>query len=213
MTISRSLVAGLALVALTGLGGTGSPVKAAIARSPFSYYHFSAAAWWGQPVTVSTRSVHVSGSTATAVVVASAGGKKVGSQHVSLTQANGRWAVVTPLVDEPFGTITGPISARKPTALEQAAISAAGFKVLKGEQDCVRFVVGVSTIDPGFASARLTFFGPRKAQCESNGMLLFARSASGAWMYHGAGSDPFSCTWAPPGVIRSLFGSCFIVAD
>ena len=137
------------------MGGSGSPVKAAIAASPFSTTTSALAAWWGRPVTISTRSLHVSGSTATAVVVASAGGKKVGSQQVSLTRTNGRWALVTPLVDEPFGTITGPLAARKPTAQEQAAISAAGFKVLKGEQDCVRFVVAVSTIDPGFASARL----------------------------------------------------------
>jgi hypothetical protein len=203
----------LALFALTGMSGSGSPVKAAIAASPFSYYHFRAAAWWGRPVTISIRSLHVTGSTATAVVVASAVGKKLESQQVSLTRTNGSWALVTPLVDEPFGTITGPLATREPTAQEQAAISAAGFKVLKGEQDCVRFVVAVSAIDPGFASARLSFFGPRKARCASNGMLLFARSASGAWSYHGAGSDPFSCTWAPAGVIRSLFGSCFIVAD
>jgi hypothetical protein len=155
--------------------------------------------------------LHTSSTAAEAEVVARAGGKFAARQRISLTKRNGHWAVSAPLIDPVVGTIQGPTDAREPTPRELEPISAVAFLVLKGASDCVRFVVSISRVNPDYAAAALRFFGPQKAQCEANGSMLFRR-AGGKWRYLGAGSDPFRCTVAPPGVIRSLFGTCFIEA-
>jgi hypothetical protein len=201
------------LLALTAMGGSAPAAERAIESSPVTLYHFGDAAWWGRPVRISTRSLHVSHGRATAVVVASGGGATLARQPVTLVRSGGSWTVSSPAGGAPYGIISGPTAYRVPTVQEQTAISAAGSKELRGERDCVRFVVRVSTVDPAYAAASLTFFGPRKAQCESNGQLLFVHSPSGIWSYRGSGSDPFACSAAPPGVIRSLFGTCTILAD
>lgn len=100
----------------------------------------------------------------------------------------------------------------KPTAAEQAQISAAAYGKLKGERDCVRFTIAISRVDARYASAGLELLGVRRGGCEANGTLLFRRAGSGVWRYLGSASDPFPCTAAPAGVIRSLFGACFIRA-
>jgi hypothetical protein len=164
-------------------------------------------------VHIATRSLRVSHGKATAVVIATASGATLARQPVTLVRSGGTWAVSSPAGGAPYGIISGPTAYRRPTVQEQRAISTAGFKELRGEQDCVRLVVHLSTVDPAYAAASLSFFGPRKAQCESNGQLLFVRSPTGTWSYRGSGSDPFACSAAPPGVIRSLFGSCTILAD
>jgi hypothetical protein len=212
MGLVRTVLAALALPALVASGGSVSPLQRAVEASPYTFYHFRRAVWWGEPVALQTRVVHASSDLADIEILARARGRTVGRERLFLARRNGRWAVRAPLIDPNLGAILGPTSNRQPTPQEQAQIAAAGFRELRGERDCVRFTIAVSEVDARYAAARLGFFGPRKAQCEANGTLLFTRAASSSWRYLGAGNAPFPCTSAPAGVIRSLLGECLIRA-
>jgi hypothetical protein len=207
------MIAAPIVLVLLAFGGSVSPLQRAVEASPYTYYHFSGAGWWGEPVALQTRVVHASSDLADIEILARADGKTVGwRERLSLARRNGRWAIRVPLIDPNFGAILGPKSTLKPTAQERAQVSAAGFGELKGDSDCVRFTISVSRVDARYATASLELFGPRKAQCEASSALLFTRAGSGVWRYLGAGSAPFPCTSAPAGVIRSLFGVCLIKA-
>ena len=108
--------------------------------------------------------------------------------------------------------IYGPRSNRPPTASERAAIVAVArsshFKA--GQDRCVRYEVRVSKVDDRFASVGYTFVRPYTNCLLGNGESLMERTASGRWRVKGDGSEPFSCRYAPPGVIRSLFSGCWV---
>ena len=212
MGLMRSALAALMLLALVAFGGSVSPLQRAIEASPYTYYHFRGAVWWGEPVTLQTRLVHASSDLADIEIVARAGRKTVGRERLSFAKRDGGWAARVPLIDPNFGAILGATSTRKPTVQEQGQISAAGFGELDVERDCVRFRIDVSRVDARYAAASLEFYGPRKGHCEATGPLLFRRVGFGPWRSLGVGSESFPCTSAPAGVIRSLFGVCFIRA-
>src|ERR1700688_5008281 len=99
----RPLVAAPIVLALVAFGGSLSPLQRAVEASPYTYYHFSGAIWWGEPVALQTRVVHAGSDLADIEILARAGGKTVGRERLSLAKRNGSWAVRVPLIDPNFG--------------------------------------------------------------------------------------------------------------
>jgi hypothetical protein len=214
----RRLAFGLALlVALVpGCGGHASsgPVDA-IRASTATYYEFAAPAWWGRSVSVSTDGLAVAGNHATAVIDVHAGGKVIRSEKVMVQRQGGAWQVVrvTPPSLAPSSlSITGPVMRRPAQQWQSAPLTRAALQYLYVPASCVRFSIAISEVDSNYASIAPRFVGPRAARCASNGVLI-ARRQQDRWIVYGAGSDPFDCRQAPPGVLRSLFGECWIYTD
>jgi hypothetical protein len=109
------------------------------------------------------------------------------------------------LLVTPITLISGPVADRAPTAAERAGIVAAYRK--DGDR-CDRFHIRISLLDDHYA---LTWPIPTGTTgCPfANGVTLTRRTASG-WTFKGAASDPFPCTDAPPGVIRTLTSGCWV---
>ena len=72
------MIAAPIVLVLLAFGGSVSPLQRAVEASPYTYYHFSGAVWWGEPVGVQTRVVHASSDLADIEILARAGGKTVG---------------------------------------------------------------------------------------------------------------------------------------
>src|SRR5262249_52353286 len=109
-----------------------------------------------------------------------------------------------------FGDVTGPVAKRPATPAETAAASAGALKSFPGEADCLRFQVAVSRIDPTWASAVIRVVGPNRIRCATTGTPVLHRGAKG-WRMVAVQNGVMACTVAPPGVVRSLFGTCRIV--
>jgi hypothetical protein len=218
--VKRTLVVAAALGALllTGCGGGSKiSVEQAIQNSQLTYYNYSDAAWWGRPVKVETNVLRQSSQNAVATVSVVTGAETITSQTIDLTKPNGNWTVSGSEVtgSEPegyYGAVFGPTAARPPTPVERAAIVAAGLRAFPGEGNCLRFVIAVSKVDPAYASVNLRFVGPKRIECATAGVLLFGADAGGTWRMLEIGTNPFTCHHAPAGVLRSLFGRCWIVS-
>jgi hypothetical protein len=209
-------VIGAVLLAGCG-GGAKNPVEQALQSSTLTYYNYTDPAWWGRAVKVDSTVVRQSSGQAVATVSVLAGKETVTSQTIDLTKNGSLWAVsgaeVTSTQAEGyFGTISGPTADRPPTAAERAAIVAGGLREFPGEGNCLRFIISVSKVDPAYASVNLRFVGPKRTECATSGVLLFGRNPAGKWRMLEIGTNPFVCHHAPAGVLRSLFGRCWIVS-
>jgi hypothetical protein len=206
----------LSLAACGGGSSAGSAISQALKSSPDTYFHYGTAAWWGRPVTVRTvllRQESSSGAEATVSVFSH--GKTIATQTVNLVKGSGGWQVSAAeaslaQTDTSFGSVTGPIAARPPTATQQKAIVAGALRSFPGESRCLRFAVAVSTVDPAWASAVIRFVGPNRISCAVSGTPLLELKPGKGWRMVAIGAGAYPCSTAPPGVLRSLFGSCRI---
>jgi len=114
--------------------------------------------------------------------------------------------------DWPGGAVVGPCEERAPTSGEGAALTAVARRVVfSGHDNCVTYVLGISKVDQRFARVAYEFHTPYGTCHVGNGLSLFKRTASG-WVHLGDASEPFPCTAAPAGVVRSLLGECWLPA-
>jgi hypothetical protein len=90
------------------------------------------------------------------------------------------------------------------------AVRAGALRSFPGESDCLQFIVAVSKVDPTWASAVIRFVGPDRIRCATTGTPVMHRESDG-WRMVAVQNGVMACSAAPPGVIRSLFGSCRIV--
>jgi hypothetical protein len=218
----RTCLAGIGVVCTLSLAACGggssstSAISQALKASPDTYYHFAGSLWWGRPVTVRTVLLHQEGSNgAEATVSVSSKGKPIASQTVNLVKGSSGWQVAAAeatltQTDTSFGTVTGPVATRPPTAAEQKAIVAGALQSFPGEGNCLRFTVAVSKVDPAWASAVIRFVGPNRISCAVSGTPLLELKPSKGWRMVAIGIGGYPCSSAPPGVLRSLFGSCRI---
>ncbi len=77
MKVARAALSALTILALVAFGGSASPLQRAVEASPYTYYHFRDAAWWGEPVTLQTLVLHSSADLADVQILAR-GRKTVG---------------------------------------------------------------------------------------------------------------------------------------
>jgi len=212
----HAVACALCALALGGCGSSGGSVEQAIKSSLVTYYAYTDPAWWGGPVKVETRLLHNSSRAAEATVSVVAHGETVATQTIHLTRTAGNWDVddSEKTATRPqgyYGTIAGPPAARPPTPAERRRIVSGVLETHPGESGCLRFAIAVSTIDPAFASVTLRAVGADRASCAVDGVLLVGREPDGTWQPQESGRNPFTCHHAPPGVLRSLFGRCWIV--
>jgi hypothetical protein len=158
---------------------------------------------------------HTDSGKSTAVVTVYSDGKAVASQTLLLVKTGGRWVVsgseeTGTEAETNFGTVSGAKATRPPSAAEAAAVRAGALKSFPGEGDCLQFIVGVSKVDPTWASAVIRFVGPNRIRCATTGTPVMHRGAAG-WRMVALQNGLMACSAAPPGVIRSLFGSCRVV--
>ena len=186
-----TLLAGLCAVA-AGCGGphpdAAKGIRRALEASPFSYLHYGRV-WWGRDPHVSLQSLHIRGRRAFVVLAA----RDTVVQHLLLLQGpRGGWRVTIP--GQP-GLVTGPLLVRPATPSERR-------RIVARYAGCTTYDVTVSQVDETYALVQF----PSCARY--NGEVLFHRGARG-WLEVDAASEPFDCTEAPPGVIRSLAGGCW----
>jgi hypothetical protein len=206
------------ILALSGCGGGGNQTAAidqAIESSPLTYYHFRSAAWWGRPVTVTTELLHRSSSDAVATVFVRSGGRTIASETFHLVKAGGTWTVsgseaTATGSDTQYGSVSGPVATRPPTAAERAAVTAGALRSFPGESHCLRFGISVSRLDATWATATIRFVGPHRIECAVTGTPLLHLVPGRGWRMVAIGTSGFACAKAPPGVLRSLFGRCSV---
>jgi hypothetical protein len=112
----------------------------------------------------------------------------------------------------PAASVEGPEASRPASPTEHAAIA----RVLRrsfdrGHNSCVTYSVRVSRLDPHYGRVRFAFHNPYTNCDLFNGEDVVKLTTAG-WKDLGGASDPFTCDFAPPGIIRSLFGMCWIYA-
>jgi hypothetical protein len=56
----------------------------------------------------------------------------------------------------------------------------------------------------------ISFFGPNRINCAVSGVPLLHLVPGRGWRMVSIGTGAYPCSKAPPGVLRSLFGSCRI---
>ena len=111
----------------------------------------------------------------------------------------------------PAAAIEGPTASRPASAAELAAISSVARRVVfQGHDSCVTYVARVSTLDPRYARAAYEFHKPYTNCHIGNGVSIYMRNTAGGWRHLGDASDPFPCDYGPPGVVRTLFGECWV---
>ena len=210
------MVCTLSLAACGGGSSSSSEIAAAHQRSPDTYFHYGVAAWWGRPVAVRTVLLREEGSSgAEATVSVFAQGKTIATQTVNLVKGSGGWQVSAAeaslaQTDTSFGNVSGPVATRAPTSSQQKAIVAGALRSFPGESNCLRFTVSVSKVDPAWASAVIHFVGPNRINCAVSGTPLLHLEAGKGWRMVSIGTGAYPCSTAPPGVLRSLFGTCRI---
>jgi hypothetical protein len=237
-----ALAAAVVAAAAAGCGGSHRSDTAAIRAAPVaskaSYLHYRAPVWWGTRTRLSLVKVGRSGDFAVAHVSLSGGPKLWRSQWALLKSTSAGWHVVGVELPHardlpcnapaavmrtlaggcahiPVGTggaIVGPQASRAASPTEQSAIEKVGRRTLDpGHNGCVQYVVRVSTLDQRYARVGYVFHKPY-ANCDLfNGVDLFRRTQHG-WRRIGGGSEPLPCDEVPAGVLRSLFGICWIRA-
>ncbi|MEI8106140.1 MAG: hypothetical protein WCH31_09945 [Actinomycetes bacterium] len=211
----RRLVAFLLVIGacVSGCGSSSSGVvEAAIEASPQTYFHYASPAWWGRAVTVQTVNLKVSGDTAEANVQVLAGTKLLWQEYVFVLHEKKGWVVQHVAMTAggsrliPF---SGPVATRQPTAEERASLTHRVRTFLGQPASCLRIFPAISTVDTRYALVRLQLVGPHPDRCLNDGAILYRR-VGGVWQYLGTATEPFDCRIAPTGVIRSLFGRCWI---
>ena len=246
--LALGAVCACAAVAAAGCGGRSAapdaPLQEALRRSPYTYFAFTNALYWGRPVhvvvdrlRVSRRDPRVAGAVLTPV---DAAGKPAGDSQLALLRRGSSWRVVraqdgryspfacrlaapgvirelfgrcdpSPYLVSPLTSITGPRADRQPTAAERAGIVAANRAALFPHGDgCIRYGIRVSRVDLDYAVTRYRLVGKVTGCDVGNGVSLMRRLPDGRWRIAAQASDPFACTQAPPGVVRSLDGICSI---
>jgi len=209
-------------LSLAACGGGSSPTAAisqALKSSPDTYYHYAGSLWWGRPVVVKTVLLRQEGSSsAEATVSVTSHDKPVASQTVNLLKGSGGWQVsagesTLTQTDTSFGSVTGPVATRPPTAAEKQAITAGALRSFPGEGNCLHFAASVSKVDPSWASAVISFFGPNRINCAVSGTPLMHLTPGKGWRMVAIGTGAYPCSKAPPGVLRSLFGTCRIAGE
>jgi hypothetical protein len=179
----RALIVLVAVVVLAGCRGGHEDRSAAVlrgaARSPFSYLFYDRR-WWGRDPDVRVLALHVRGRHAQLVLIARSGVR----QHLELVLGKRHaWRVVIPAGGH--GIVSGPQTRRRAPL---------------PWTECANSDTFVSRLDASWGLVR--------PHCPSgNGVILLHRE-HGSWTVYDEASDPFDCTEAPPGVIRSLTGAC-----
>ena len=201
---------------VAGCGGSHrsdtAAIRAVLAASPKTYLHYGARTWGVQPRV--RAQVRIASDRATAVLSA----PRTIPQRVTLHQHNGVWRIAK--ADQ--GIINGPRAERAATSTELAAISAderrrdreaGGY--YRRAVTCITYAAHISTLNPHFArvdhvypKSALDNLRDKCAKFVGNGEEAYVQRAAG-WHYVGGESDGFPCDYLPPGVVRSLFGSCW----
>ena len=100
-------------------------------------------------------------------------------------------------------------ASRAPTPAERAAIIQGLPKNPSLHQSCVRYVIRISTVDPGYAFVGFGFPSPLPRGCKAfNGTSLMRRGLAGHWREVAEGSEFFCDGSVPERVVRDLFGDC-----
>lgn len=174
-------------------------ISAVLASSPATYLHYGEKTWGVKPrIRVLIRR---SGDRA----VASLSAPGAIPEHVVLRRSAGKWGIASTT----GGVINGHTASRPAAATDRAAIWAIERRrIFGGHDSCVRHVVvTVSTVDPRYAT--ITYqSASRTSACGPNGQILYVHRSSG-WRILDEG-DGFLCNSAPAGVVRSLFGACWV---
>jgi hypothetical protein len=235
VALRRSLLALAAVCVLGGFGEGPPALTQAVQSSAYTYFHYAAAVWWGQPVRVSIRATAVDGRLGGAIVDVRRGSRLVLREDV-LLRHDATWRVVRTtlhvssdaryceqplkglerffescLIDEfdvsadPY--VKGPLATRPATPEERARITATAAPRL-GDTSCVRFDIRISRVDERYALVGYRYVPPFTKTCSpANGVTIVSR-ASGSWRVVGDGSSEFPCGSGAPGVMRSLLGTC-----
>lgn len=210
-------------------------IRAAVERSPKTYFAYRSPLWWGQRVRIEIVRISTDDGFALAQIRVLAGPPSYRTQWALVQHQGTGWKVVSVALQHrsdlqcgstphavlqrlaggcskyslwPAGVVSGPRAVRPPTSVERAAlVQAAQTSVFAGRDRCVRYHVSVSTLDQRYASVSYTFVKPYTHCSPADGVSIFHRASDG-WGYAGGASDGFPCTQAPPGVARSLFGDC-----
>jgi hypothetical protein len=104
--------------------------------------------------------------------------------------------------------VRGATSMRPPTAAERTGIVGAASRAFHGEDRCVQYKIGISRLDSRYAAVSYVFHEPYVHCLVGNGVSIYVRTRSG-WRHVADASSGFSCSQAPPGVVRTLFGDCW----
>jgi hypothetical protein len=202
-----TLIAFCALLVAAGCGESQrGAVERVLARSPQTYLHYRDRVWWGRSVRISV-AVRVSHDVATARVLVMPAADPLDAQRVVLHRRNGRWR----FVGRSAALVRGPRATRSATAAERRAIVGdARRRIFQGHDRCVHYAIGISRVDERYAIVGYEFRKPYLDCRLGNGESLFLRRAGGAWRELSEASDGWDCVAAPPGVIRSLAGSCWV---
>ena len=113
--------------------------------------------------------------------------------------------------DTNFGTVSGPRRHPSPDRGRGSGDSCRSTEVVPGRRRLpAASQTPISKADPTWASAVIRFVGPNRIRCATTGTPVIHRGATG-WQMVAVANGLMSCTAAPPGVVRSLFGSCRIV--
>jgi hypothetical protein len=197
-----------ALLLAAGCGGSQrSAVAQELADSPRTYLHYRDRGWWGRDVRISVARLRVWRDVATARVLVSPAADPLDTQRIALRRSGGRWRIVA----SSDGLVRGPRSTRAATAVERRAIVAdASRRIFQGHDRCVSYGIAVSRLDERYAVVGYDFRKPYADCLLGNGESLYRRDADGAWRELSEASDGWACLAAPPGVIRSLDGSCWL---
>jgi hypothetical protein len=226
--------------AVAGCGGSHhagpGAIRAALAASKASYLHYRSPVWWGRPSPARLVLVGSTGNYGLAHVTLSSGPKVFRSQWALLESKPGGWRVLDvnqPRAHDlgcrapaavmralaggcahvesfPAGAVTGPTALRPASPSELAAITKVARRIIfQGRDSCVTYVAHLSKIDPHYARVAYEFHKPYRNCAIGNGESIFERTARG-WKHLGDASEPFPCTYLPAGVVRSLFGECWI---
>jgi hypothetical protein len=152
--------------------------------------------------------IRVDGDTARAVLSA----PRIVTQRVTLRRHGGTiWKITSTL----GGEINGRLAERPATTSELGAISALAERRYRRAVGCVTYAAHISTVDPRYA--RVDYVYPRgqllhpHGRCGlfvGNGEDIYVHAATG-WRFVVSGTE-FRCDVAPPGVVRSLIGACFV---
>jgi len=175
-------------------------IRAAITGSPATYLHYGKKTWGTTPH-VQVR-IRRTGDRAAASLSA----QGAVPERVVLRRGSGEWRItsVTGRV------INAPTASRPASAGDRNAIWAVErSQILDGHDSCVRHVVvTVSTFDPRYATISYAFHKPYGDCALHNGQDIYTHREPG-WRILQEG-DGFCCDAAPAGVVRSLFGACWV---
>jgi hypothetical protein len=198
------------VAAVVGCGGSHTSNRAAILAalkaSPTTYLHYTSRSW-GHQLGIVTQ-VQVNGEHATALIT----GRHLLKERVSLRRHQGVWRITS----DGGGVINGSRAERPATASELTAISTVAEHAYPQAKGCITYAAHISTLNPQYAEvdyvypkAALDNLRSKCARFVGNGVDIYVHAGTAGWR-HLISGDQFQCNDAPPGVVRSLFGSCLL---